>query len=221
MKPLRSVSGKAAAMTACLLLSAPAWAQGNYYLRPHVGLSVVLDNDFDQSGVATPGASGDGSYDSGFAAGLAFGYRYGNGFSAELDWEYRSNGNDAVAFSDGTSFSDGDIASNIFYLNGYYTFDQSFGKLRPYVGAGIGWVQEIDLDLEAGGVETSYSGDGDIAWQLMVGAETEVARSWRLQGELRYTRVAGVDLEQEGGAGRISDLDYDAWTFGLGLTYDF
>jgi outer membrane protein len=221
MKPLPSVSGKAAAMAACLLLSAPAWAQGNYYLRPHIGVSVVQDNDFDQTGVATPGAGGDGSYDSGFAAGLAFGYRYGNGFSAELDWEYRSNGNDAIALSDGTSFREGDIASNIFYLNIYYTFDQSFGKLRPYVGAGIGWVQEIDLDLESGGVETSYSGDGDIAWQLMVGAETEVARNWRLQGELRYTRVAGVDLEQEGGAGRITDLDYDAWTIGFGITYDF
>lgn len=221
MKPPPSVSGKTAVMTACLLLSAPAWTQGNYYLRPHIGLSIVQGNDFDQTGVATPGATGDGSYDSGFATGLAFGYRYGNGFSAELDWEYRNNGNDAVVFSDGTSFSDGDIASNIFYLNGYYTFDQYFGKLRPYVGAGIGWVQEIDLDLESGGVETSYSADGDIAWQLMVGAETEVARNWRVQGELRYTRVAGVDLEQEGGPGRVTDLDYDAWTIGLGVTYDF
>lgn len=221
MKPLPSVSWNVAAVAAGLLLSAPAWAQGNYFLRPHVGLSIVQDNDFDQTGVVTPGASGDGSYDNGFATGLAFGYRYGNGLSAELDWEYRSNGNDAVDFSDGTSFSDGDIASNIFYLNGYYTFDQNFGKLRPFVGGGVGWVQEIDLDLESGGVETSYSGDGDLAWQLMLGAETEVARNWRVHGELRYTRVAGADLKQEGGTGRINDLDYDAWTVGVGVTYDF
>jgi opacity protein-like surface antigen len=208
-------------VSACLLSSAPLWAQGNFYLKPHVALSIVQDNDFAQSGVAAPGATGDGSYDSGFATGLAFGYRYGNGFSAEIDWEYRRNDNDLVVFSDGTRFGEGDIASNTLYLNGYYTFAESLGRVRPYVGAGLGWVQEIDLDLETGGVETSYSSDGDIAWQLMAGIEAPLARNWRLQGEVRYTRVAGVDLEQEGGAGRITDLDYDAWAVGVGVVYDF
>lgn len=216
-----AVSAKTALVSACLILSTPLWAQGNFYLKPHAALSIVQDNDFGQSGIAAAGATGDGSYGSGFSTGLALGYRYGNGLSAEIDWEYRRNDNDAVTFSDGTRFTDGDIASNTFYLNGYYTFAEALGRVRPYVGAGIGWIQEIDLDLETGGVETSYSGDGDIAWQLMAGVETPLARNWRLQGEVRYTRVAGVDLEQEGGAGRITDLDYDAWTVGVGVIYDF
>ena len=219
--PVSAVTTKIPLLATCLLMSAPIWAQGNFYLKPHAALSIVQDNDFGQSGVAAVGASGDGSYDTGFATGLAFGYLYGNGFSAEIDWEYRRNDNDGVVFSDGTRFSEGDIASNTFYLNGYYTFEDAFGKVRPYLGAGIGWVQEIDLDLEAGGVETSYSSDGDVAWQVMAGLETSLARNWRLQGEVRYTRVAGVDLEQEGGTGRITDLDYDAWTVGIGLIYDF
>lgn len=210
-----------AVLAVSTLVTAPALADGNYYIKPHLGISIVQDNDFDQAGVAAAGAGGDGSYDNGFATGLAFGYRYGNGWSAELDWEYRRNDNDGVAFADGTRFDDGDIASNIFYLNGYYTFEEGFGRLRPYVGAGLGWVQEIDLDLESGGVETSYSGDGDIAWQLMVGAEADIADNWRMQGELRYGRVAGVDLDAESGAGRIRDLDYDTWTIGLGVIYDF
>jgi opacity protein-like surface antigen len=206
---------------ACLLATGFSVAQGNFYLKPHAGLSLAQDNDFGQAGVAAAGVTGSGAYDTGFAGGLGIGYRYGNGFSAEIDWEYRSNDNDRIGFSDGTSFSDGNLASSTFYLNGYYTWEKAFAGVRPFVGAGVGWVQEIDLDLEAGGVETSYSGDGDMAWQFMLGAETELAANWRVQGELRYTRVAGVDLAQEGGAGRISDLDYDTWTLGLGIVYDF
>jgi opacity protein-like surface antigen len=220
-KCLAAASAKSTIIVTCLLASMSAGAQGNYYVKAHAGISLVQDNDFGQSGVAGAGASGDGSYDTGFATGLAVGYRYGNGFSAELDWEYRRNDNDAVVFSDGTRFDDGDIASNTFYLNGYYAFDKTFGKVRPYIGAGVGWIQEIDLDLESGGTETSYSSDGDVAWQLMVGAETELSANWRLQGELRYTQVAGVDLDEEGGPGRIKDLDYDAWSIGVGVVYDF
>jgi outer membrane autotransporter protein len=208
----------------CLLAlfwAGSASAAGNYYLKPHFGISMIDDNDFDQTGIAAPGADGDGEFDNGWNAGLGFGYRYGNGWSAEIDWEYRTSDNDSVAFSDGTTFADGDLASNIFYLNGYYTFELENKRFRPYVGAGLGWVEEIDLDLETGGVETSYSSDGDIAWQLMAGVETDIAESWRLQGELRYTRVSDVDLDQEGGVGEISGLDYDAWTFGIGVVYDF
>lgn len=216
-----SSSAKYLALALATLLATPAFAEGNYYIKPHLGLSTVQDNDLAQAGVATPGAEGDGSYDTGFATGVAFGYRYGNGWSAEIDWEYRSNDNDEVSFTDGTRFDDGDIASNVFYVNGYYTFEEAFGRLRPYVGAGLGWVQEIDLDLESGGIETSYSGDGDIAWQLMVGAEADIAENWRIQGGLRYGRITGVDLAAENGAGKIKDLDYETWTVGVGVVYDF
>ena len=198
-----------------------AGATGNYYIKPHVGIGIVRDNDFDQAGVVTPGAGGDGEYETGWAAGLGVGYRYGNGWSAELDWEYRTNDNDTIGFSDGSRFDDGDIASNIFYLNGYYTFGTQDKRFRPFVGAGVGWVQELDLDLESGGAERSYSGAGDIAWQVMAGVETNLARDWRLQGELRYSRVSGIDLDEEGGAGKIRDLDYDTWSVNLGLVYDF
>lgn len=216
-----SSSAKYIALALSTLLATPALAEGNYYIKPHLGLSIVQDNDLAQTGVAAPGAEGDGSYDTGFAAGLAFGYRYGNGWSAEIDWEYRSNDNDEVSFTDGTRFDNGDIASNVFYLNGYYTFEEAVGRLRPYVGAGLGWVQEIDLDLESGGIETSYSGDGDIVWQLMVGAEADIARNWRLQGGLRYGRITGVDLDAENGAGKIKNLDYETWTVAVGVVYDF
>ena len=59
------------------------------------------------------------------------------------------------------------------------------------------------------------------ALTIIAGAETDIAGDWRLRGELRYTRVHGVDLEQEGGPAVIRELDDDAWQVGIGLAYDF
>ena len=204
-----------------LLWGGFAGATGNYYLKPHLGISMVQDNDFGQTGIAAPGAVGDGEYDNGWSAGLGVGYRYGNGWSAEIDWEYRTNDNDSLRFSDSTFFGEGNIASNIIYLNGYYHVELQDTRFRPFIGAGLGWVEEIDLDLESGGSERSYSGDGEMAWQVMAGVETEFAKDWRVQGELRYSQVSNVDLAEEGGSGRINGLDYGAWSVGVGLIYDF
>jgi opacity protein-like surface antigen len=207
---------------ASLVTAGPATADGaGYYVKPYIGPSFVDDTDFGQRGIAAAGADGSGSFDTGWLAGLGFGYRYGNGWVAEVAWEYRSNDNDRVRFDDGTTFDGGDFASNTLYLNGYYQFDVGNPGLRPYVGAGIGWVEEIDLDLEAAGVETSYSSDGDLAWQVMAGLEYDLNERWSMQGELRYNRVSGVDLDEEAGNGRIEDADVDAWLLGLGVTYAF
>jgi hypothetical protein len=54
----------------------------------------------------------------------------------------------------------------------------------------------------------------------MAGVETNLARDWRLQGELRYSRVSGIDLDKEGGGGKIRDLDYDTWSVNLELVYE-
>jgi opacity protein-like surface antigen len=206
---------------ALLLGPALVHATGNFYLKPHVGASFLQDTDINQAGVVSAGADGDGEFDTGWAAGLAFGYRYGNGWSAELDWEYRTNDNDSIDFSDGTSFSDGDFSSNTLYLNGYYTFNSDTPGFRPYLGAGVGWVEEIDLDLESGGLETSYSSDGDIAWQVMAGVERDIADNWRLQGEIRYSSIRGVDLDAESGSGKLKDVDYDATVLSFAVVYDF
>ena len=57
--------------------------------------------------------------------------------------------------------------------------------------------------------------------QVMAGVEADIAESWRVQGELRYSRVSDVDLDEEGGPGSITGLDYDAWMVSVGLVYDF
>ena len=191
-------------------------AEPGWFVKPYGGYSGLSDTSGDFDGVQ----SVDVELSGGFLAGLGIGYMYNEHWIAELAWEYRSNDSE-TRFADGTFFDDGNYASNIFYLNGYYRFDAR-GKWQPYVGAGIGWVQEIDIDLEGLGPEQSYSGDGDLALQLMGGLNYEVTDRWLINGELKYSRISDVDLEAESGAvGSINGLDYDPWTLSVGVIYRF
>ena len=192
-----------------------------FYGKLTGGLSVLGDQKFSQTGVAGAGATGTGDYSSGFLAGGALGYRFTDNWSTEVAWDYRNNGADKTTFSDGSSFNDGDFASALFFVNGYYRFDPVMNtKFRPYVGAGIGW-GEVDMDLQnAGGTERSYS-DNVVAGQIMAGVEYPIAQNWDLSTEVRYMNVSNMKLSQENGNGRITNVDYDPVTVGVGLTYNF
>lgn len=193
-------------------------ADAGWFAKPYVGASLLSDTDGSRVDQITQDL--DVESDTGFLAGLGVGYRYNDNWAAEIAWEYRTNDSETI-FADGTRFGDGNYASNIFYLNGYYYFEAK-GRWQPYVGAGLGWTQEIDLDLEALGPEQSFSGDGDVALQVFGGAEYHLSDRLYLNMEIRYSRLTSIDLDAESGAlGAIVDLDYTPLTFGAGLTYRF
>lgn len=212
--------------TTFLIFSGSAIAQdsneGRFYGKIYGGVNVLGDESYNQTGVATAGATGDSSFDTGMMAGAAAGYFFTDNIAAEIAWDYRRNDSDSNTFSDGTNFSSGDYASNIFFLNGYYHFNPVMkSKFRPYLGAGLGYVQEIDLDLEAGGVETSYSSDGEVAAQLIAGTSYALTKSWDLTADVRYVRAWGMDLKQENGTSQINDIDYDPVSVTFGAVYKF
>jgi len=210
-------------VAAALSLSNPAFADdtGKWYVKLYSGVSSLSDQSTKQTGVAAPGSSGKIKNDSGFMAGGSVGYNYTNNLSVELAWDYRSN-DSKTNFSDGTNFNDGDFASNIFFLNGRYTFESLMQtKMRPYIGAGIGYVQEIDVDLESNGVENSYSEGGEIAYQFMAGVSYPVSDRIELDAGLRYVRVDSIKFDRESGAGELRDVDYDPLSFAVGLSYKF
>lgn len=199
-------------------LSVPSLAEPGWYLKPYGGFSSLSDS----SGTREDGMaqSADVDLSGGFVSGLGVGYIYGDHWIAELAWEYRTNDSE-TSFANGTVFDDGNYASNIFYLNGYYLFDAS-GAWQPYLGAGVGWVQEIDIDLEGFGPEQSFSGDGEFVIQVMGGVNYMLNDRWAVNGELRYTSISEVDLEAESGAtGAIKGLDYEPVSVTLGVIYRF
>lgn len=211
----------ASGLTCCALHSAAVSANDSgWYLEPYLGLSSLSDQTGSVDASNNITGSLDTGIDSGFVSGIALGYSYNQHYSAEISWEYRSSDSESVLTQTGQSF-DGNYASNIIYLNGYYHFDAMAGW-RPYVGAGIGWVQEIDLDLEENATERSFSGDGDIAAQLILGADYQFQENWQFSTEVRYGLLSSVDMEgEENITGSLTDFDYNPLTFAVGLKYVF
>lgn len=191
-----------------------------WYLRAHTGLSFVDDTSGETRGIGSTNGSAKVDLDSGFLAGMALGYRYNAHWGAEIAWEYRSNDSETT-LADGSNFDDGNYASNAFYINGLYHFPMST-KWETYIGAGLGWLQEIDLDLETMDSEISYSGDGRIGGQIFGGVNYLVNDQWVLNGELRYADFGEVDLDGEAGAsGNFDSLEYSPLSVQLGIAYRF
>lgn len=188
---------------------------------PYAGISQLSD----QSGiVANAQDITDGSLDveleGGFVAGLGVRYDYPDTpWSAEIAWEYRSN-DSSTTLSDGSTLPGGNYASNVFALNGRYSL-AARGDFSPWVGLGVSYFQEVDLDSEDADGERSFSSAGSVGAQVMVGFDYDISRRFYLSTELRYTSLSGLNLDEEGGQGRISNIDYQPLTLGLGLGYRF
>ena len=211
------------AITASLLLPLTAHAQDTdeqgWYLKPLLAISQLSDQTGTTSGVGMVNGAADVQLDGGFASGLNLGYSYGNNWAAEIGWEYRSNDSE-VTLADGQRFSEGNYASNSFFLNGIYSFNSS-SSWQPYVGAGLSWVQEIDIDLETAGSELSYSGDGDSGFQVFAGIDYQLDSRWSVLGEVRYSSISDVELSGENTMGSFSGLDYNPVSLQIGLKYRF
>jgi len=193
--------------------------EGHYYIKPYIGLSSLSDQDAQSLGLGNLDGNVEVSIDGGFFSGLGFGYRYSNNIAAELAWEYRTN-DSQTTLADGTLFNDGNYASNTFFLNGYYFFD-STGSWTPYIGAGLGWIQEIDIDLEGAGAEQSFSTDGGTSFQIMAGFDYPLNENWGLNLEARFSSATSIDLEGEGNSGQLNGLDSDPLSLQFGVKYSF
>ncbi|EJB8349347.1 porin family protein [Vibrio cholerae] len=194
-------------------LSAQATETGHYYVKPYVGISYM--NDVSGKAAATPI---EVELEKGLVLGGAFGYRYNAKIAAEVVWEYRSNDSETMVGNE--FYPDGNYASNTIYLNGLYYFEP-WGNLTPYVGVGVGWIQEIDIDLERNGVETSYSNSGNFSYQGFAGVEYKLSAHWSVHTELRHSGAKSGTLEDEKTRAQFSSLNYKPFTWQLGVSYRF
>ena len=188
-----------------------------YYATIYAQASRLSSTSFDESGTGELGAGLTAKFDMGFGFGGDIGFRYGNGWAAEVEWNYRRHDLKSLSVST-TTVNDGDFASNIFFINGLRRFPSASGGWTPYVGAGIGWVQEIDFDLNSGGTDRAWSKQGKVGLQLIAGAEIPMSKDWRLTADVRMLRLGSVELPaEEGVTGRLSKPDYNPVSVQLGL----
>ena len=94
-----------------------------WFLRPYIGLNLM--SDLDATAINFDNTSGTArvNVDTGFTGGQGIGYRYNERFAVELAWEYRSN-DAGINIADQSTLTDGNYASNIFFLNGHYHFSK-------------------------------------------------------------------------------------------------
>lgn len=208
-----------AAASTIAAFGASAHDTAGFYANLYAGPSFLSSTNLTETRSAGGNVSGNASFDTGFGFGGAVGYRYGNGWAAELAWDYRSQGLKRV----GGTTADGDFASNTFFVNGYYRFAK-WGIVRPFVGAGVGWTEEIDIDINRNGRSLSYSRSGAVAVQGILGGEIDLSAKWSLVGDIRAMGVSSGSFSAENGnaGGTLSgDLEYRPVSLNIGLSYRF
>ena len=168
-----------------------------------------------------PTQSGDASLSSGLLTGAAVGRAFSRSFRAEAEFVYQSVDHDGVELAGGSSLPSGNFASTALALNGLYSFNL-FGReeVRTYVGLGVAWLMEVDIDFEQGRQQASCSGDG-FGVQLLAGARYEIGERWFLDAGLRYLSAGEVTMDGEGATvGRVR-ADYEPWSATLGIGWKF
>jgi outer membrane protein len=207
-----------------LLAAGPSIAMAaddaHWYATANVGANFMSDQNVSLSGNG-PTQWGKASLGNGLLTGAAFGRAFSRSFRAEAEFVYQSVDQDGVTLADGGSLPSGNYASTAVALNGYYTFNM-FGReeVRTYVGLGVAWLTEVDIDFEQGGQELSYSGDG-FGLQLLAGARYELGERWFLDAGLRYLSADSVTMDGEGEAiGRVR-AEYEPWSATVGIGWRF
>jgi opacity protein-like surface antigen len=192
------------------------------YATVYAQTSQLGSTPFNEIGNSGLGSGLSAKFGQGLGLGGDIGIRYGNGWAAELEWNWRRHDLKSVSRNTTNVASDGDFASNIFFVNGLRRFIGPAGGWTPYAGAGLGWVQEIDFDINSGGAERAWSKKGKLAVQLIGGAEIPLSNSWRLAADVRLLRVGSVELPaEEGVTGRLSSPRYNPVSVQVGLRRSF
>ena len=194
------------------------------YARAEVGYSKPRDAELRddnpnsaecvmQTATAPPCAGTLNNLGHGWAFGVGIGYRLTEAFRADLTYNRRTGFSLSGADSAGTGF-DPDVKSDTVLLNGYYDLPVTMKSVRPYIGGGIGRSRnEMDpirwndpgccSGTLTGGKTTST------AWQLTLGADVMLDKSWILEIFYRYADMG--DIKKDRGADQ-------AGMFGTGVT---
>jgi outer membrane protein OmpA-like peptidoglycan-associated protein len=129
----------------------------------------------------------------------AVGYGFGNGWRAELEGDYISNGFDKLRVGGTAEASRGYEGRYGVFANAYYDFDIGLPYLFPYVGAGIGWQEDAFNSLNANGYSFNKT-RGSFAYQGIVGLSYPISFVPGLSATLEYRFVALADSRKFNGS---------------------
>jgi len=206
-----ALAGVASAQETKPAAKAPASAGGQYV---SIAGGVIGSTDFDYNYAGPTVAS---EADAGAQGVIAWGASLGPNWRAELAGGYRSQKLETT-YSGGTLHLtwDGGKAQVVSVdINAYYDFPVK-GKVKPYLGAGIG-VASVKID------DGILDDRGDaLTLQAIAGASVEVSPKVSLFAEGRYQRVGPVKVEITSGSSK-TESEFDLSSFGglVGVRFSF
>lgn len=205
--------------TAVLLtpLSVAAVEKPGFYASVYGGPSAMASTRFSESRTTAAPVGGQVNFGYGIGFGTAVGYRYGNGWALELALDERGN----TLKSIGGVPVDGNVFSEVVFLNGYHRFPAR-GSIRPFIGAGLGYVAVMDIDVERNGTEQEYSRQGGLAVQAIAGVEYSLSEHWSLSGDVRWSHMrSGTFKATTAGSALTGQPRYQPVSLNVSLSYRF
>ena len=183
---------------------------------------------FQGAGVAsTDVGNGQGSEvdaDGGSAFMFALGRLNGNNLRTEAELSFRNNDISSFTTVGGNFNHTGQLQAFSGMANAYWEFT-SFPshRIKPYVGAGVGFTSLTTTLQDAAGNSLLSSGnnsDSSFAYQWMAGLNVKVNDNLDLFGEYRFLDMDGFQIRSTSAA-LSGDYGYSASTVGLGLRWKF
>lgn len=191
-----------------------------WYVTADVGMNVLGSEDLAYRDGAASG-SAEADFDPSFAGGGTVGWRLNDRWRLEGEVMYRRNEMDDLTLPGVGASTGGDFASLSLGASALYDFDLFDSEnVTTFVGAGVVFVQEIDIDFEIGAQETSFETD-DIGFQVQFGARYDFGERWFLDTRVRYLALSGVEMEFPADTSRIVESDYAPLTVTAGIGYRF
>ena len=82
-------------------------------------------------------------------------------------------------------------------------------------------LREIDMDFESGNAEQSFSTGGNIGYGLTLGTRYQITQRYAVFTDLQYNHFSSLDLKNENGTGKISNIKYNPIALRFGLAFNF
>lgn len=163
---------------------------GGFYLQVGAGVNIPETADLTPAGEPT---SSNYDLDAGFAATGSAGYEFGNGFRTELELGYRGSSDGELA--DGTA-NDGpgaNVSTGLAMINAIYELPTG-GRIRPYIGAGIGIVRTNYNGTEPLTGVLIDDADSALGLQAIIGVSIEASQAVDVFIDYRYLRSGKLNL---------------------------
>ena len=206
--------------------SVPSDAQ--YYVSFNIGAVQLMDSDTTATD-PEDSVTGEFEFDSGLGVNGAVGLSLG-ALRLEGELSYRQSdfdqgtlssltvGNTTFLFSGATGVVGGDVTSLGLMANMWYDIDTG-GKLKPFIGGGIG-VARVDADIDSiVGIPINISGD-DTVFAYQVGAGVGYDVSDKVVVTLGYRFFGTADPEFESG-GTTVEGEYQTHNIEIGMRFKF